>query len=377
MPADFLPGTVAAYAKLNESACGIAVHETYGNLNPSPFQSGRSVGPERLPRVSEEELAEYLRVSTLHGIGFNYTLNASCLGGTEFTARGLRSLLAFIDRLVELGVRCLTLTSPAWIGIVRAHWPELEICASAVCELDSTAAARMFAESGVDRIVVSEDVNRRFDVLSAMRRASSVPMEAIANTTCLFRCPWKPFHFNLVSHLSHSREPDLEAYYHGTCQATRLADPAELLRLRWIRPEDTGLYDDVTYFKIAGRYFARDSALARVAQAYMDGHFDGNLWDLLGNFAPQRRNGIFIDNAALDGFAAWFKAPGNCRDMACRSCGHCSRYARRAVGEAEFAAARIRSGGEAFDNRMNLYHETGRPMHAVCEEGIWLASQAI
>jgi collagenase-like PrtC family protease len=375
MPADFRLETLEAYAKLNERSDRLKIHETYGNLNPSPFQSGRAVGSPRLPKVSEEELREYIRFSKARGISLNYTLNASCSGGREFTSAGLRSLLGTLDRLVELGVECVTLTTPAHIAVARSHFPSLELCTSVICELDSVAAVRAFAELGATRIIVSEDAHRQFDILRSMKRAVSLPLEVLTNSTCLFRCPWKAFHYNLLSHMSSRRQPDIEAYYHWECMAVRTADPSELLKLRWIRPEDLDLYEDATYFKVVGRYFATDSDLPRVAQIYMDRRFDGNLWDLLGNFAPQRRHGIRIDNRALDGFVAWFKAsPRHCSEMACATCSHCEEFARRAVDVAALAASRERLDLPNLTERIQRFHQTGRSIQAMSESEIFAAA---
>jgi len=367
MPADFRPETLEAYAALNRTASDIRVYETYGNLNPSPFQSGRAIDSPRLPRVSEQGLREYLETGSRAGIHFNYTLNASCSGGKEFGPQGLKALFGIIERLANLGVQCVTLTSPAHICLVHSHWPEIALCTSVICEIDSVAAVKMFEDFGASRIIVSEDIHRRFDIIHAMRRATALPLEVLTNSTCLFRCPWKPFHYNLLSHMSTTRQPDIEAYYHWQCMAVRLREPAELLRLRWIRPEDIDLYEDATYFKVVGRYFASDSDLVRVARTYMERRFDGNLWDLLGNFAPQRRHGVYIDNAALDGFLPWFKAsPRHCSDMACRSCDHCKRYAAAAV-TGDLAAVRERLGLSELAQRVSMFHERGRQIGAIDE----------
>lgn len=366
MPADFRIETVDAYGELNSASSLVKVHETYGNLNPSPMQSGRAVDSPRLPRVSERGLKAYIRHSKARGISFNYTLNASCTGGREFSSSGLRSLLDMLDRLVGLGVECMTLTSPAHVALARSHLPELEICTSVICEIDSVTAARAFADLGASRIILSEDAHRQFNVIRAIKRGVPLPIEVLTNSTCVFRCPWKLFHYNLLSHLSSRRQPDIEAYYHWECMELRTASAAELLRLRWIRPEDLDLYDDATYFKVVGRYFATDSDLVRAARTYMDRRFDGNLWDLLGNFAPQRRHGIHIDNRALDGFLRWFKeSPRHCREMACDTCSHCEDYAAKAIDAHALAVARDKLALADLRDRVQLFHQTGRSIQAV------------
>ena len=359
MPADFKIETLEAYARLNAAGGRLKVYETYGNLNPSPMASGRAVGSPRLPRADMSTLSEYLRASAALGIEFNYTFNAPCTGGMEFSTAGRRRLLDFFEGLVEAGVRCFTLVTPSLISLVKTQFPHVSVATSTICEIESVAAAKAYAGFGADRIIMSEDAHRRFDLLRRVRGSVGRPIELLVNSTCLYLCPWKPFHYNLLSHMKAAHQPDIEAYYHWQCMAVRASRPIELVKLRWIRPEDLNLYEDATFFKVVGRYFAQDSDLVRVARTYMEGHFDGNLWDLLGNFAPQRRHGFYIDNRALDGFVEWFaRDPRRCRDLACDDCAHCREYAERAV-RTPSGLVRESLGLDELAARLERFHRHG------------------
>lgn len=376
MPADFRQETLAAYAELNARYPHLTVYETYGSLNPGPMQSGRAVSSPRLPKADWPGLREYVEFSHRHAIAFNYTLNASCTGGAEFHPASRSRLLDLIARLVDHGVDHLTMTAPSLLALVKAQFPHLSLCTSTICEIDSVQAARIFVELGADRIILGEDITRDFDVIRSIQRAVSAPIEVLGNSTCLYLCPWKPFHYNLLSHMQAYHQPDIEAYYHWQCMNLRASRPLELLKLRWIRPEDLHLYPDVTFFKIVGRYFAEDSDLVRTARTYMEGRFDGNLWDLLGNFAPQRRHGMVVDNRALDGFVDWFAAhPHGCRTLGCNDCNHCRRYAERAVQADSLRKAYERLGLADLQTRLARFHRHGTLFQNIDETAIFFATE--
>lgn len=361
MPADFDKRTLEVYAEIAREYPDFVVAETYGNLNPTTYGSGRD--SPVLPRVSLPELEQYVKCSRDLGIDFNYTFNAACLGGLEFSSRGAKRLIEFITQLWEIGIRTFTVTIPSLVPLVKNRLPHATLCSSLICEVDSVSAARVFAAHGYDRVIIDDTIIRRFDIIRAMRKHVSVPLETLVNNTCLFNCPWKVAHYNLLAHAATCPERDLELYYHWQCMKVRCTEPAELLRLRWIRPEDIRHYDDITYFKVVGRYFVRQSNLERAARAYASQRFEGNLWELLGNFAPQRRHGFHIENRELDGFIEWFvKDATRCHDAACVSCAHCQRFARKAIDPDRFHKVAHTLGLSHLHQRIDRFHRYGQPL---------------
>ncbi|MDQ3263356.1 MAG: U32 family peptidase [Myxococcota bacterium] len=331
MPSDFNLRTLEEYAALNSQFQTVKVYESYGSLNPSPVAAGRQRVSPWLPSCDLPHLQRYIERSEELGMHFNYVLNSACTGGNEFDPVARREYVAFVSKLMEHGVKSVTVVTPSWIQILKSEFPDLYICTSTIAEIETVQAAKTYESFGVDRIIVAEDVQRQFDTLRRIRRATTKPLEVLTNTTCLFQCAWRKSHYNMLSH-TQPQELDIEAYYHWQCMSIRATKPIELMKLRWVRPEDLPLYKDITYLKVVGRYFAQDSDLVRVARLYMEGSFDGNLWELIGNFAPQRKHGFYIDNKALDGFVAWWaKSKKNCKHLACDDCNHCAGHAERAV----------------------------------------------
>ncbi len=70
-----------------------------------------------LPSVDLAAAAAYIREAHKRGLSFSYLLNAPCLGNLEQTQEGKERLLAFVGRLVELGVdNCVDLELGACVA---------------------------------------------------------------------------------------------------------------------------------------------------------------------------------------------------------------------------------------------------------------------
>ena len=77
------------------------------------------------------------------------------------------------------------------------------------------------------------------------------------------------------------------------CNELRLREPVNYLRANWIRPEDLHLYEAMGYhnFKIVERNTPTQILLDRV-KAYSERRYDGNLLDLVQNYAyPEEKFG--------------------------------------------------------------------------------------
>lgn len=73
---DFIP----AIAKYN------TLKEIYGKLSEDVIGGGRS--SYMFSHVGKKSVERHVRDAHKHGIRFNYLLNASCLGNSEFTKKG-------------------------------------------------------------------------------------------------------------------------------------------------------------------------------------------------------------------------------------------------------------------------------------------------
>ncbi|MGE5189231.1 MAG: U32 family peptidase [Gemmatimonadota bacterium] len=366
---------------LVEAIRGYPVVEVFGKLREDAVGGGRA--PYQLARVTRRELAEHVRQARRAGIGFNYLLNASCLGNREITRAGQRDIEDLASWLCEIGVESATVASPFLLRLLKTRYPALKVRISVFGGVDRLRKARMWADLGADGIVLdSLLVNRELQTLARIRRSVSCDLELLANNSCLSSCAFSPSHMNALAHAGqswHCNGGFLIDWCLLKCTEIKLRDPVNYIRSEWIRPEDTALYEDLGYdfFKIAERDIPTAVMETRV-KAYAERRYDGNLLDIVQPYAfgpvaaggRRHRRGIgwllryairprlanparmlalkrladalnmtrpvagpppvFVDNRALDGFMERFRTEG-CRDVECEECRWCHRFAAQAV----------------------------------------------
>lgn len=330
VPADFKNDTIDQYAKMNEQFTDSQVIETYGQVTiDNCIGSGRAY--DLLPRIDMDRLKAYIAYSKERGIGFNYTLNTTCMGNMEFTKEGIDRIVHFLDELYNIGVRSLTVTLPPLMEIIRQHEYDFEIKSSTVCQVVNANKAMSYKKLGVDKIVIDESINRDFEALKNIRNAFGDKVEIITNVICHKNCIYEMFHHNQTSHDSgvYTEEPST-TYYSHRCIMKRCESPVNILKMAFIRPEDLVYYTDIGihYFKLQGRQAAMDGDMVRGVEHYMKGDFDGNLMELLDMFSPTNSFHIYVDNKKLDGFIKPFvNKHGFCKND-CTTCKYCENFAK-------------------------------------------------
>lgn len=357
------------------------VVELFGKLREDAVGGGRA--PYQLARVSRRRLAAHVRHARDAGIGFNYLLNASCLGNREMTRAGQREIEDLAGWLRDIGVESVTVSSPYLLRLVKARYPGLKVRVSVFAGVDRVRKAQMWEEMGADCIVLDSIlVNREFRTLERIRKGVRCDLELLVNNNCLSGCALSPMHMNALSHAGQS--------WHGNrgfvidwcflrCTEIKLREPVNYIRSEWIRPEDLHVYEGLGYdlFKIAERDIPTEVMTTRV-RAYAGRRYDGNLLDLVQPYAFSGPGGseryyrrglgwllrfvlrpglvnparmvrlkrladlrhmtrsvegeapVFVDNRALDGFLERFRESG-CRDADCAECRWCHEFAERAV----------------------------------------------
>lgn len=355
------------------------VQEIYGKLDKDIIGGGRS--SYTLPNVSKASLRAMVEESHRCGIKFNYLLNAASLGGVEQTRKGMKELRKLLDNLSRIGVDNLTVASPFLLKLIKKSYPEFSVRIGVFAGIDSAHKARQWQEMGADVLCVSAIAcNRDFERLTRIREATSVDLQLIVNASCLPDCAYEPTHMNLLSDSSRKGSRNNEYcldYCFLHCSAERLADPSNLLRAVWIRPEDLHHYEALgyDYFKIVERSCPTDLLLKRV-DAYAHRRFDGNLLEIVGPVAKikkelgagrkeqfrmvkaflqpgkvkistvlamkryaemvvqhefeESRAPVYVANEDLQGFLRGMPQQ-NCERGRCTECGYCTRWAAEAI----------------------------------------------
>ena len=324
---------------------GVEVSGIYGMLPSHAAGGGRPTAA--LPAVDEAAAAEFIGEAKARGLAFNYLFNAPCMDAMEFTEPWRAQFLAHLDWAVEAGIASVTVAVPYLMEVIRKRHPGLGICVSSYARVNGVRRAKYYEELGADEITLDPvTVTRDFSVLEAMAGAVKCRLALIANGLCLYQCPYAQYHMVLMGHSSQSGHPSggyYEEYPFYNCTLRKLADPAELIRAGFIRPEDLGAYEEIgiSTFKLVDRSRPTEW-LAKAIGAYASGSWDGDLLEVV-NFphfflgmlygrAGGEGEPVFprIENRRLDGFLDRLRA-ADCGSSDCASCTVCADYAEKAV----------------------------------------------
>lgn len=329
--ADFKKETIDGYDRLNQTYTDSRIIETYGNITVgNHFEGGRVMAD--IPKIDLEALQSYIAYSRSKGIDFNYSLNGSCMGNREFTEVGANELYRFLTRLHQAGVTRLTVSIPSVMELVKSMNLGFEIKVSIICQITNANKAISYKNTGVDRLVVDESLNRDFEKLRQVREAFGEKTEIIANSMCYKDCTFRMFHYNQTAHDSvNNHIESINTYYNHRCMLKRAEEPGNFLKLCWVRPEDLKHYVKIgiQYFKIQGRHTAFKGDPVRAAEAYCKESYEGNLIDLMELFSTPYAFKINLDNRKLEGYLQPFiDNPHFCKRY-CAKCGYCDAFARK------------------------------------------------
>lgn len=340
----------------------LGVGSVWGVMDKTPVGGGRPYFI--IAKVSKEEVENYVKGVHSAGMKFDYLLNAPCMNNLEYKKETNRELIDHIEWISSIGVDGVVVTIPLIMEIVKEQFPKLEVKVSTVCHVNSVQRALLFEELGVDSITLDFNINRDFNLIKKIREAVKSKLIVLANDGCLYQCPYRFYHYNIIGHASQTTNP-LKGFYIDYCIARcttkRFSSKVELMKSRWIRPEDVHLYEEIGIdnLKVGGRRMST-KWLVNAARAYHDRKYDGNLGDLLDISqlcvdpdmrSPQYRNFLadsgkvdqekiaqigqtypvkpYIDNKKLDGFINFFN--GHDCLSGCGTCNYCKSWSEKAV----------------------------------------------
>lgn len=338
--------------------------ELFGGIPGGIISGGRAsfVAPE----ITEAEAADYIKAARGDGHSFNFLLNASCLDNREYRRDEFNKILKHIEWVTGTGADSVTVAIPYLLQIIKKHFPGLKVNVSSWARVESVRRAQFFEEMGADAIVLSEEVNRDFRTLAAIRRAVKCKLILIANPGCIYGCPRSYYHANVMTHGSqggHESEGFLVDHCYFSCTKDKIKNPVEIIKIRWVRPEDVGEYEalGIDCLKIIDRYKTTEALLGYL-KAYQTRHFEGNFIEFLNlprkkAFLPANlkyilRNEyinvnklmefaditdypvsdhIVLDNTKIPANFINFFKDNDCATADCEACGYCEMIARQAL----------------------------------------------
>lgn len=341
---------------LPERVSDLPVRTFFGGFAVSLTGAGRP--PYILPKIDRDGFRRHLRAVHRTGREFYATVNSNDLGLKEYRPGYLEAFQREVGELLDLGVDGFVIALPALVEAVHRAFPEVPISVSSFARIRSVAQAEYFLHLGADTLILEEG-NRDFPLIRGLVRTGA-RVEILTNQTCIRECPYRAHHLNTSSLCSQPGGESLWFEYPLLeCGLEVLRDPQKLIASIWVRPEDLHVYEEagVSRFKISGRNQPTDW-LVRVARAYTDRHYHGNLLDILSfvqikgpsralatlahrGTSPEvvgplkaafaRMSDVRIDNDAFPkGFMQRIAAT-DCLHRACAECGYCGDVAEKVV----------------------------------------------
>jgi len=291
-------------------------------------------------------------VTRIHkeGIRVNLLLNSICEGGDWYASGVLSGTMDYLKRVFDdHGVEAVTISNPLYIREVRKRFPQVEICASVLGDIDCIHKAITYKKAGVDVITVDVNINRNLKLLKKIKERTGTELKLMVNEGCLFKCPFRKFHFNYIAHKS--RNPGKgevkgeDNVFSLNCIQLTKSDPSQLLKSGWIRPEDIARYGEIsTFFKLVGRTSSR-SMIVRSLEAYMQQRWDGDLIELMaGNLYSYGMSYLMhLDNRSLDA-VGFFEKVTAC-DQECLDCDFCERLTEQLIKRGVFTPEKMKDLG--------------------------------
>ncbi len=269
------------------------------------------------------------------GIPLVALYNANCYGDIAISPEMKNDIIKSTGEMVDtLGLSDVTTTSPFVAQVIKREFPEIKICASVNMWI-GTEQAMKFLGDNFDAYYMQREYNRDFKRIEQLKNWCSQngkQLKLLANSGCLYTCPFHTFHDNLVAHEKgvSERENAMGNYPSPCWNLMRSLNvnqaAATLLQESWIRPEDVKYYEP--YFdemKLATRMHSNPR---RVVSAYVRGKFTGNLFDLTEPSYSIRFKDHILDATKIP--SDWFSKTSNC-SRSCDKCGYCSEVAKAAL----------------------------------------------
>jgi collagenase-like PrtC family protease len=319
-----------------ESSVNNRISEVYLS-GPQTFSgAGRS-----MPSIDINEFSDIASRIHNRNIRVNLVLNSTCDGSDWYCPQNINNIVDYVKKVhTTYNIEAITLANPILIREIKQKLPNIEICASVLSDIDCFQKAVFFRELGADTITPDANINRDLKLLSEIKDVTGARIKIMVNEGCLYKCPFRKFHFNYMSHISKELKME-KGYFLQYCHGIIYNDLSQLLKSCWIRPEDIHKYREITSsFKIVGRELPGSKVL-RAAKAYMEESWDGDIMDIvsssLGSFALNYAT--YLDNKSLDKYDFFHKVT-SC-DHKCTQCNYCEWLTSKLLGGNEFTEEKM------------------------------------
>lgn len=339
--------------RLIEEASKYPVRYIYGSHRATLTGHGRVSFV--VPDVSDERLRDHISLAHSKGIKFLYAMNSPSYGGLEYSEAFWSRLKGEVEKLVNLGIDGVIVATPLLLQYIKREYPELEVSVSSFARITNIREFENYIDLGADTIIMHEDNNRNFKLLESvvrLARERGVDVEIILNNSCLWGCPYRRHHDVETGELSRETSPKGVWFEYPLlfCATDVRNDFANIIRMRWVRPEDLHYYEriGIDRFKIASRN-KKTEWIIRVIKAYSEKKYEGNLLDIVSY--PQGRatpsalaklgaeeareyeilTKVYVDNTKFPPKWLEFFMTNPCEVRSCQECRYCDTIAEKVI----------------------------------------------
>lgn len=299
-----LPFTIGFQPRRGEEITGLVlrnrdrIREVY--FAWGDFSSGRGrLKTEAEQQATEKALARFHAA----GIGLDLLLNAECFGGESLARKLYLKIGDTVDDLRNrFGLTAVTTASPIVAKFLKNNFADIQIRASVNMGIGDAASLSYMAQY-FDSFCLKREYNLDFAKLQAARKwchDHGKHMVMLANSGCLNECPARHFHDSLVAHEEEIAREDNAFGFGGICRDFLAGPdgPEKFFRhTNFVRPEDLLLYED--YFDMIKLATRTNPDPVQVIQAYLSGHYRGNIPALLEPDHAGVLSPVILENALL------------------------------------------------------------------------------
>lgn len=210
-------------------------------------------------KISFEEFSEYIKYAQEKGFDFTYLLNLFRNYNDDYAEKDIDKTLCLIEKLLNIGVRNIRVTSNELIYLIKEKFPEINIFTSTTQEYyNINQYINMLEDNKIKEIIPSWNENKNFKFLKNLNSLfPETNIELMLNEGCRFGChlrlshsiqTWNKLHkmdrkYNYFNYREHCQELSKKDFWLYICKS------------RIIYPWDLKEYNKIgiNKFKFVGR----------------------------------------------------------------------------------------------------------------------------
>jgi hypothetical protein len=255
-------------------------------VRDNPIGNSSIFLPKELPSIKHFETnVEQIKKANLKPI---VSIDSTCQGNLEAHIKQYEAIHAFFDKLNQLGISEVLVSSPNILGYIKTNFPSIKVYISYSQYITSLNRGKIFFDLGADSLILHPDIIRYLHLLKNFNKLREVLIDKgkdyilPLNLGCNWGCIQWYQHHNLQSHRTIGSPifPDQEKISNVNdefdypllyCWKKRLEEPINYLKAGWISPNNIEMYEKLGYnnFLLFTRGFSNEKVI-NIIKSYRD-----------------------------------------------------------------------------------------------------------